>query len=91
MNNEIIRKTATRQKKLMFWKESLLSGTLANEDKTHIQSLLGQYRALLNEILNTEKPENTEEKIGIIENKLNGLFESRRLLTDKIGIPAIDC
>ncbi|MEQ1790572.1 MAG: hypothetical protein ABL857_09025 [Rickettsiales bacterium] len=91
MNDQTIRKTATRQKKVIFWSKELLSEDTPQDQKNQINSLLSQYKSFLNEILKTERPQETEEKILVIERQLNDLFESRRLLTDKNGVAAIDC
>lgn len=91
MNDQTIRKTATRQKKVIFWSKELLSEDTPQDQKNQITALLKQYKGLLNEVLRTDKPEATEEKISVLERQLNDLFESRRLLTHKIGTAAIDC
>lgn len=91
MDDKTTRKTATRQKKVIFWSKELLSENTPQDQKNQITSLLKQYKGLLNEVFKTEKPAEVEESILALERQLNDLFESRRLLTDKNGIAAIDC
>jgi hypothetical protein len=84
---------ARREKRLRFWQSALFSQSLLKEgEMEEIKRLLGAFRSLLSKYAlseNTSDHEKYELEVSSLERELTSLFETRRLLTSKIGIPAV--
>ena len=84
---------ARRQKRLKYWQNWLVSKKDLDEDLgKSIKTLLSSYNKVLFEYSfcnEQEKISDYENQISSIEREIEGLFNSRRLMTSKIGIPAV--
>jgi hypothetical protein len=84
---------ARREKRLRFWQSALFSQSSLNEiEMEKIKRLLSSFRLLLSKYAlseNISDQEKYELEVSGLERELTSFFESRRLLTSKIGIPAV--
>jgi hypothetical protein len=85
---------ARREKRLRYWQTWLTEARKSMDRKPDekISSLLNKYRADLAKYAFTEddtERDNLEEAILSMENELESIFNSKRLMTSGIGIPAV--
>ena len=83
MDNKLIRKVASKQKLLALYTKELSNNNQATE-------LIKEYKSLINQLLKSDKPTEIEHKIDHIDRELKNIFDSYRLITNKIGSAAVD-
>jgi hypothetical protein len=91
--NQIARIVARRQKRLIFWRENLSGTDLESTQKASIDGYLNDYQQLLQAYTKAgsqSEIDSCESEVDNLERKIEGFFESRRLLTSSIGIAAIE-
>lgn len=90
--NELALSVARRQKRLLYWQDQLTGSDLAAEKVKDIKERLNTFALLLSKMAHTgddKQGAETETRLLALERELTGLFESRRLMTSKIGSSAI--
>ncbi len=90
---------ARREKRLRYWYDCLLkNGTsLDSTIKERLGKLLKDFRSTLAKYATSEDTDHSntnhsneyENTLSNIERELDSTFESRRLMTSKIGVPAV--
>lgn len=84
---------ARRENRLRFWKSALFNQSALKESQMkEIKQLLDTFRSLLSKYALSEEASDKEKyemEVSTLERQLTSFFESRRLLTSKIGIPAV--
>ena len=95
--NELALSVARRQKRLLYWQDQLTGSDLAAEKVKDIKERLNTFALLLSKMASDASKQSgdekqsgeTETRLLALERELTGLFESRRLMTSKIGSSAI--
>jgi len=83
---------ARRQKRLKYWQEQFAAKKLDAEHARLIKEKLNTSTLLLSKLVRAESEEQineAEERLQANERELTSLFESRRLMTSDIGVPAV--
>lgn len=98
-NSDLSLSLARKQKRLLYWKKTLLDFSKKNKRTTENSELqkikmdLQKYQQLLaalTECKSAEEYNRLEENLLALENNFNNLFSYKRLLTSKEGIPAVE-
>jgi len=90
-SNQTALSIARRQKRLLYWQDQLTGSDLSPEKVKDIKERLNTFALLLSKMASTsgEQALETETRLLGLERELANLFESRRLMTSKIGVSAI--
>ncbi len=79
---------ARRQKRLIYWKERFSSKELSEAQVSRCRDLFSTFSLLMMKVLkasNEEERNECEERLESLEQELNNLFSSRRLMTSSLG------
>jgi hypothetical protein len=100
--NSLAQIAASRHKRLKYWQERLVnngthgSGTASNgkhnEAADEIQQKLNTYCLLLSKLVKApteDERQQSEQRLVGLDRELTSLFEARRLMTSRIGVPAV--
>ena len=83
---------ARRQKRLKYWQEQFAAKKLDGEHARVIKEKLNTSTLLLSKLIRAESAEAISEaelRLQANERELTALFESRRLMTNVIGVAAV--
>ena len=86
---------ARRQKRLKYWQSHFSSSVgHSHPERIHdVREKLNTFALLLSKLVKAENESQfneSEDRLKCLERELTSLFESARLMTGKIGIPAIE-
>ena len=80
-----------RQKRLAFWLQHMPLCEVPEQSRERLEELYTTYARLLSKAVKGRPEEHAEceERMLAVERELEQMFESRRLMTGPLGVPAI--
>lgn len=101
-NDHLALAVARKQKRLKYWRDRFATSSImvpaptspkdGTPKEAPVNDRLNTYCLLISKLVKASTPEeaaDVEARLAGLERELTSLFESRRLMTSSIGIPAI--